>query len=102
MTPGEPMTYLETAKAVLSHKPATKAIKATKGSLRAVWQAGGWLVISDNGIRAVRVPPELRAWVTRHEAEVLRALHRHQVATRGTRTGRGTVSGGGMRKRHGG
>lgn len=75
------MTYLETAKAVLSHKPATKAIEATNGSLAAVWKAGGWLIISDNCIRAVRVPPELRAWVAGHEKEILRTLHRRRIAS---------------------
>jgi hypothetical protein len=80
MTPGEPMTYLETAKAVLGSSPATKATKATKGSLGAVWKAGGWLVISDDRIRAVRVPPELRAWVARHQAETLHALLRNRFA----------------------
>ena len=71
----ERMNYLEVAKAVLGSPPATKATDATKEALEAVWKVGGWLVISDRGVRAVRVPPELSVWVTQHGAEVLQALH---------------------------
>ena len=75
MNPDRRMNYLELAKAVLGSPPATKATDATKGVLEAVWKAGGLLVISDRGVRAVRVPKALSVWMTQHEEEVLQALH---------------------------
>ena len=75
------MSYLDLAKAVLGTSPATKATYATKGVLEEVWRVGGWLVIVGSSVRAVRVPRELKAWVTRHETELLQALHRRQVAS---------------------
>jgi hypothetical protein len=81
MTAGEPMSYLDLAKAVLGTPPATKAIYATEGVLEDVWRDGGWLLIAGTRVRAVRVPPELRAWVAGHESEVLQALHRRRSAS---------------------
>lgn len=80
-TPGEPMSYLDVAKAVLATYPATKATYATEGALEAVWRGGGWLVIAGSRVRAVRVPAELRAWVAGHETEILQTLHRHRIAS---------------------
>lgn len=80
MYTGKPMSYLEVARAVLGHAPATEAIYATEGALKEVWDAGGRLVISGGRVRAVRVPPELDRWIAGHEKEVLRALLRHRRA----------------------
>ena len=98
------MNYLEVARAALrEHQdpPAPKAYKAYKGSMPLppegdprrrpieiidqVWAAGGWLVITDDQVRAVsrgdgassdRLTTNLVASVAAHQAELLYALAR--------------------------